>query len=227
VNEPPLIVVDLDGTVCLGDAPVLAFASRAFAHLEPTTRARAHAALEAFLAGDATAVPGARDGYQAGARIASALGVGPEAREAAFAASRTAIDEWLGEIRAPERLVDALRAAAARRVLVTNSPAPAVARVLAALGIRDVFHDVVPSAGKPERMAEALDALGVSRRVDPHALATIGDIWANDHAEAHARGASTFLIDTADFGDGEPTARARTPDELAPAVAAWATVSTW
>ena len=92
-------------------------------------------------------------------------------------------------------------------------------------------HPTTPAADQPEFTewkntagraieAAALDRAGVL--ASGHALASLGDIWENDHAEIQARGGVTFLIDRHRRGDGAPTRRAATAEELYPAIRDWA-----
>lgn len=223
-----LLVLDLDGTLCLGDAPVLAYARAAAQALGGRAGRQLLDAAERFLAGEPAIVPGASDGYQAIARLGGDAGLGRRELGEAYARSRAALDDWIHEVRAPEgaaRLLASLPAAGVRRALVTNA-AGGLDRLLAALGLADVLDDVVGGAAKPDRMPERLDALEAELApsgLDPaDRLAGMGDIWRNDLAAIAERDGSTFLIDRHSTGDGSPTARAARPEDLLGALAEWA-----
>jgi len=218
VSEPAgLLVIDLDGTLCLGDAPVRAYGRHAAeAAGDPALVER----LDAFLDGRES-IPGAGDGYQAVAALARAAGVEQEDIGAAFMRSREGYAEWVGEVSAPEGVVELLGGLdGVRRVLVTNAPPPGLRELLAGIGVAPVLDSVVTAAGKPKGMPAVLDRLQLT--TPGAALASLGDIWANDHAEVHARGGATFLIDRHGLGEGRPTARGARIEELYPAIEEWA-----
>lgn len=213
-----LLILDLDGTLCLGDEPVLRYARAAFEGVADPSAAVGR--VEAFLAGG-EAVGGARDGYQVVAAIARELGVEHENLGAAFRWSRADVEEWIDAVWAPPGIGELLGGlTGVRRILVTNSPAEGMGRLLDALGVRSVLDGVVTEAGKPAGMPAALDTAQAS--APGAALASLGDIWRNDHAEVRARGGATFLIDRFGLGDGEPTARADRVELLFPAIVGWA-----
>lgn len=213
-----LLVLDLDGTLVLGDAPVEAYGREAVDALPEQARGDAAARIAAFLAGDRDAVPGARDGYQAVARAARAAGADRDDLEAAFHRSRAAREGWLHAVRAPTGAVAVLGALdGVRRVVATNSPS-GVPALLEHVGLSTVVDDVIEGAGKPDGMPAVLDRFGV-----PGArIAGMGDIWINDLAEIAARGGTTLLIDRHGLSEGEPTVRGRVPEELLPAITEWA-----
>jgi len=212
------LILDFDGTLCVGDAPVREFARHAFESVSdgPTRLAR----LDAFLErGDG--IDSARDGYQAVAALAREVDVPRAVLEAAFQRSRADIASWIDEVHAPAGMRDLLAEIGhVTRVLITNSPAGGLDQVIEALGIRDVLDVFVTDAGKPSGMASALESAGV--QIDGPALASLGDIWVNDHAEIQARGGTTFLIDRHARGDGLPTRRAVRAEDLYPEIRAWA-----
>lgn len=213
-----LLVLDLDGTLVLGDAPVVAYGREAVEALPEAMRGGAAARIAAFLAGDRDAVPGARDGYQAVARTVRATGADRDVLEEAFRRSRADRDAWVHAVRAPTGAAAVLGGlTGVRRVVVTNSPGGA-AELLEHVGLADVVDEVVEAAGKPDGMPAVLDRLGY-----PGArTAGMGDIWVNDLAEIAARGGATFLIDRQGRDEGEPTRRGRVPEELLPALTEWA-----
>lgn len=213
-----LLVLDLDGTLCLGDAPVRRYAR--YAVESAADPAAVLDRVEAFLDGR-DPVGGAEDGYRAVALLATESGVEREDLAAAFRRSRAEFDAWIDEVWAPPGVVELLDdLAGIRRVLVTNSPPDGLGRLLEALGVRRSLDAVLTDARKPAGMPAALDAAQAS--APGAALASVGDIWVNDHAEVHARGGATFLIDRHRVPAGDPTARAERIEELYPAIRAWA-----
>ena len=221
--SPRTLVLDLDGTLCLGDAPVRAVLDRALAFVAKPERAPIRDLMERYLAGDHAAAPECRDGYQALTRLLLDAGLERPALSAAFMATREDYRSWLPEVHAPWPLLDVLAAMrGVRRVLATNSPAVGMQEILAEIGVLGHVDEVITDAGKPVGMPTILDRLGVPGRASRHALAGIGDIWANDLAEIHRRGGATFHIDHADIPEGEPTAVAATPEALAGALREWA-----
>ncbi|MFC0678020.1 HAD family hydrolase [Lysobacter korlensis] len=226
-----VLVLDFDGTVCLGDAPVYEYAAAVVRRLpeaeRPAGEERLHSALAGFFTGvrnpDLAEAP---DGYYAVAALAAELGVSDADRNAAYLESRTAVHAGEVPIFAPPGLRDVLDEARrhARVVLVTNAPERGVESLLGILGLGEVFDTVRGDAGKPAGMGPILDALleDAALRATPDRLLSVGDIWANDLAPAAERGCSTALIDRYGLGDGEPTHVAAAIVELYPAILNWA-----
>lgn len=204
-----VILFDFDGTVCLGDAPVLAYADAAFAGHSDS--ARAHELLRRFLNGAATGpLAGCRDGYQAVALLASHLDIDSATLARAFARCRTMIASGEAPVTAPAGLSSLIRELdGIVSLLVTNSPGDTLPPILAHLGLSDAFDEIVASAGKPQRMpaitAEVLDRYGL--RAAPARLLSIGDIWHNDLAAPAELGCSTIAIDPLGRNDGSPDLR--------------------
>lgn len=226
-----VLVLDFDGTVCLGDAPVLEYADAVVRKLpraqRPAGEARLRGALADFLAGvrnpDLAAAP---DGYYAVAALADELGVTDDDRNAAYLESRIRVHAGEVPIFAPPGLRDVLEEARrnVRVVLVTNAPEHGVEGLLGILGIGGVFDEVRGDARKPAGMGGILDRLladaGIGGR--PQRLLSVGDIWPNDLEPAHVRGCATALVDRYGSGTGTPTHRAATLPELYPAILDWA-----
>ncbi len=219
-----VLVLDLDGTLCLGDAPMRRVAHHAFSHLPAPDRERAVATLARFMAGEHALLPAARDGYDAVAIIATDGGVGVDELHESFMVTREEheLDLWLPHVRPPERLVAALHElSGVERVLVTNSPQPGIDRVVEHLGLARAIDEVITSAHKPNGMPAILDRIGVPATVTRVSLAAIGDRWVNDLAEVHERGGTTFHIAPDAWADGAPTRRAPEPDALAEDLLSW------
>ena len=220
----PVLVLDLDGTLALGDTPVLGYA-RAIESLAPQADGLT-AAVEAFLADPDSdeRLRSAQDGYQAVAALCETHGVDTELRNRAYALSRGALDRDLGDVQAPRGLVDALGALDAHLVLVTNSPRAGLDTLLAHLGVVELVQEVHTDAGKPDGMGPLLAAVlrqhGLT--AEPAHLMSVGDIWVNDLAPALELGCATAYVDTFHRQQGPAHVRARTLPELYPALRDWA-----
>jgi FMN phosphatase YigB (HAD superfamily) len=221
-----VLVLDLDGTVCLGDTPALLYAERV---------ARLTAAPEALL--EATAaflgqqVParapktltGAQDGYEAVKILGLTAGVTEEELSAAYVASRAEMSARPGDIHTPDGLVDLLAGIDAHRVILTNSPRSGLEEILDHLGVRDVVDEVHTDALKPTRMTGHLDAfLDAFGTLDtPEWLMSVGDIWRNDLAPAVERGCVAAYVDAFDRRQGPAHVRAGSFTALYSAVSDW------
>lgn len=240
-----LLLLDFDGTVCLGDDPVLHYAAEVDAllaergrtvHDDGGVRAVVAAALDA---GDlqVPALPeraAVQDGYQLVQRLGRARGLSAEETGVAFRAGREALlaaGLRRSDVHAPAglaALLDEVRETAAV-VLITNSPAAAFAPWLEVLGLTGAFDAVVNDAGKPAGLPAALEAAleearggaGVEHVADTQIL-SVGDIWENDLAPVAARGGTTVLIDRFAAGVGSPDHRVPDFAAAAPILRQWA-----
>lgn len=222
----PVLVLDLDGTVCLGDTPVLLYAARVAA-LTVAPEALLETT-EAFLGqrlpGNAPkTLTGAQDGYEAVKILGLAAGVSEEELSAAYVWSRAAMSEQPGDIRTPDGLVELLDGLDAHRVIMTNSPGSGLDAILEHLGVRDVVDEVHTDALKPTRMTghldRLLDAFGLADR--PEWLMSVGDIWRNDLAPAVERGCVAAYVDAFDRRQGPAHVRAGSLAGLYSAVSDW------
>jgi len=102
------------------------------------------------------------------------------------------------------------------RILVTNAPGIRIDEALEALGLAGLFDRVITDAGKPSGLDEVLAELPADAR-----LLSIGDIWRNDLAPAHARGHQTALVGDFPDGNAQPTYRAADFSELIPQLEEW------
>lgn len=221
-----ILILDLDGTVLVGDQPVLRYAELAAQGLDDGTAAGVRGLVDGYLAGSPEPpVEHAVDGYAATAAAAIRAGVGADALQSAFERSRGELHAGLLPVDAPPGLADLLHAAAGRvlRVLATNAPAEDLDPVLHRVGLGGLFDRVHGRVGKPagqSRLAAGLlDEHGW--RDEPARMMSVGDIWANDLEPVAALGGRTALIDRWSRGDGAPGERGRTWPELIPAVHAW------
>lgn len=222
----PVLVLDLDGTVCLGDTPALLYAAQVAAHTDSPEAlvATAEAFLGQRLPEDAPkTLTGAQDGYEAVKILGLAAGVTEEQLSAAYVSSRAMMSERPGDIRAPEGLVDLLAGIDAHRVILTNSPGSGLDAILEHLGLRDVVDEVRTDALKPTRMIGHLDTfLEAFGTVDtPEWLMSVGDIWRNDLAPAVERGCVAAYVDAFDRRQGPAHLRAGSFVDLYAAVSDW------
>lgn len=220
----PVLVLDLDGTVALGDSPVLGYA-RAIESLAPAVGDLV-GAVRRFLADPAadSRLSGAQDGYQAVHLLSDAAGVTDPVRNAAYRQSRALLDADSGDVAPPEGLRDLLATLDAHLVLITNSPEAGLATVLARLGLTGLLDEVRTDAGKPTGMAGLLTELLTRYDIwsTPGRLLSVGDIWANDLEPALQLGCATAYVDTYDRRQGPAHVRAHTLPELYPSLRHWA-----
>jgi FMN phosphatase YigB (HAD superfamily) len=222
VDERAVLVLDFDGTVCVGDAPVWAYADAVLdvADADADMRSTVRAALGAYLGG-APESPVYADGYAAVAQLTRRI-ASREQQDDAFHASRRALAVGEVPVMTPPGLGSFLRALAgsAERVLVTNAPAEGVHETLDRLGIADAVDRVVTQAGKPDGWGVILPGLLAGR--DPARLLSVGDIWRNDLEQPLAAGCGTALIDR--FGQQNAVAHVTAPlfEDLYDDLTAWA-----
>lgn len=223
-----LLVVDLDGTLLIGDGPALDHA-RELAGLAdrrvPGAGTRLLGEVEAFLAAGGSPID-APDGYLAARSLALDAGLTRDDVSRAFLAHRARMASGEVPFHAPpgaRALLDDVRSTA-RVALVTNAPASGLPAIIAALGLDGAFDDVVGDAGKPSGLPGIVDDLlrGVSEPGDFRRVLSIGDIWENDLAPLASGGATTAHIDRHATGAGTPSLRAADFGGLAPAIRDWA-----
>lgn len=200
----PIIVLDFDGTVCVGDAPVWEYAEAVIsgildagsaagstgAHdLDASLRAR----LGAFLDGEPGS-PAYIDGYAAVGALAAEHATA-DLLQRAYQTSRRALAGGTVAVSAPDGLAEFLDGfgGSLERVLVTNAPLDGVRETLTAIGMADVIDRIVTDADKPAGWTRLLPALLDGR--DPSLLLSVGDIWGNDLEQPLAAGCATALID--------------------------------
>ncbi|TIH35170.1 HAD family hydrolase [Subtercola vilae] len=242
-----ILVLDFDGTVCLGDGPVFVYA-----RLIDEALASSSGGHPVGLVGDVVArflgageeadhepnemvsaalelVGTSADGYSAAEKFARSLGITDAQLSAAYTGSRRDLAAGLVETHAPAGLGALLGSLPARVqiVLVTNAPDAGVHQQLTTLELAEYFDDVITSAGKPAGMPAVLAALLEAHQLTDHPerLLSVGDIWQNDLEPAARLGAETALIERLAAPGARPTYRAETIEELYPAITAWASAS--
>lgn len=220
------LVLDFDGTVCLGDDPVRLYCEEVIRVLDQATGARITASLDGFLDGHPVAgLEESQDGYQAVQRLAAGVGVLPAQLDVAYRDSRRRFDAGEGQAWVPDGLLEELAAVRARGVdliLVTNAPMLGVRAFAERTGLAEHLTGVVPDAGKPTGMAPILQRL--LEQVDHRSerLMSVGDVWANDIEPALGLGCAAAYIDRFRTAPDEATATAPTIQGLYPVLRAWA-----
>lgn len=223
----PVLVLDFDGTVCVGDAPVWAYAEAVIAGIldrddsaDSGLDAGLRARLGAFLDGEPGS-PAYADGYAAVAELAAGH-ADEELLQRAYQRSRRELASGRLDVAAPEGLADFLDTLAGRadRILVTNALLDGVAETLDALGLSRSIDRVHAEARKPAGWDDLLPLLLDGR--DPRALLSVGDIWGNDLAAPLAAGCATALVDAFGHRAGPAHLIGRSLPELYPGIAAWA-----
>jgi FMN phosphatase YigB (HAD superfamily) len=234
----PLLVVDFDGTVCRGDAPVRYYAAVIADSLPPAAARDFLGAIERYLADGPAAAAASTDTVEAAALreaadswgavlslAARGYDVPGEVIGDAFERCRQRMIDPACAVEVVTPLMDTLAGlrGAARIVLVTNSPRDSMLPLLARLGIADAFDHIVAGAGKPDGLRRFLArSLGPDLRARPWRLFSIGDHYRNDIEPAVEIGGGAAFIDRFGRADGPATARAARAEDLLPVLRAWA-----
>lgn len=217
------LVVDLDGTLYTGDAPIRRYAAEV---------ARASGATELpelvaeYLGGGAGTV-GAEDGWQAVQALAvHRFGVDEAVLNDAFLRTRWGLADGSVPVRVPDGFVELLAELRGRvwLVLATNSPRDGLVELLSRLRVVGVFDEVVFSTRKPEGLRSLLVRLlgAAGLTVEPWRAFSLGDHWRNDIEPAYSMGAATGYIDRFGRDDGPAHLRAPTLCGLLDGIWYWA-----
>ena len=242
-----VLVFDFDGTVSLGLGPVRSYA-RFISEGLPIADATAFLAavdsglaLQTHLADDEPAahtIDGSVpiDGYDLVRLVSLGFPVTAADRDQAYLRSRHELATDAAPVTAPTGLAGFLAEARERAhlVLATNAPDIRITETLDTIGLSQAFDVIYTSVGKPAGLETILDtwldtvgeptADAVRRCASPsHTVLSIGDVWVNDLAPAHRRGASTALVGSSQANDATPTFRAEHIADLFPAIRAWLT----
>lgn len=222
-----VLILDFDGTICRGDAPVRDYAERVAAELEVDAARRFRDSLDAFLDdGQKDAIPGARDGYDAVTRLGTEAGVSHERVIDMFLTTRRELTDGRLPIEVPANLKSFLHdiSVNTRIVVVTNAPVAGLDSLLDRMGVRDLLDEAVGDARKPDGMGAIVDRLlnGIDAGQEPWRLFSVGDIWENDLRTPSERGCATGYIDRFRLGHGQPTVAASSIEELYERIQCWA-----
>ena len=226
-RDKPILVLDFDGTICIGDAPVWSYAEAVLDAISRNNRGedgllrrKIRSRLAAFLDGVPTSTPYS-DGYDAVAQLTAAHATPRQLRQA-YAASRVALAAGELSIMAPpglaEFLTDVHRSVVT--ILVTNAPDVGVRESLSTLALDDAIDRVVTDAHKPDGWEKLLPGMIDAR--SPEDVMVVGDIWTNDIAVPLRLGCSTALIDRFRQNPGPAHAVADNLPSLYPGIRQWA-----
>jgi FMN phosphatase YigB (HAD superfamily) len=228
VSARRALLLDFDGTTCIGDDPVYEYARLASANLPTAEASRLTATVSAFLNGriDDGVLAQAMDGYQAVETMGRTLGVGQPDLQAAFLTVRARLNTGEIAVHTPTGLIEFLaemRAAGVRLVLATNSPAEGLDALLSRLELHDAVDDVIADAGKPAGMAAIVDDVleAIDAHDEPERLLSVGDIWENDLRIPLERGCRTAYVDRFDRHAGPAHARASGIEDLFAPIREW------
>ncbi|SED96584.1 FMN phosphatase YigB, HAD superfamily [Arthrobacter alpinus] len=216
----PILILDFDGTVCLGDGPVLAYAEAVADQIPKAAQKTLHQGLASFLAEDPNA-PSYKDGYAAVAALAEGH-LNSAGRHHAYLASRQRLAEGTVEIDAPDGLAGFLDSldGVAFRLLLTNAPLNGVQESLSKLGLSNSVDLIIPDARKPAGFTDLLPILLANKA--PYELLSVGDVWSNDIDLPAREGCATAFIDRFEHRTGAATLRAPRFELLYDAISDWA-----
>ena len=227
------LLFDFDGTLYVGDLPILAYARHCAGQLCVVDATALIDNVRFFLEGKSVGdriidLGDARDGFEAVEILAAAAGLTAPQIDAAYRAARQDLAGSAFALDAPEGLIALLAwLQPARVVVVTNADRTGVQEVLDAIQIAEHIDQVITDAGKPDAMPEIIGA--TLRRIvaehQPQRLIAIGDRWSTDLADAHRLGAVTAMVDRFGRGDGTPTLRSSDLAGLVPEIRKWALTS--
>lgn len=209
----PILIFDFDGTVAVGDGPVVAYA-RGVADAADLGHGFAEEIARRLAASNTSDVI---DGYDLVRVAALEAGADDAALAAGYTASREALGSDRAPVATPAGLAELLASVEAERILVTNAPAVRLRDVLAGLGLAGSFDRIVTDAAKPAGLDALLDELAPTGAP----VLSIGDVWRNDLAPVHARGHATALVGAFTDPAAVPTYRAGRLEDLLPQIAAW------
>ncbi|MBG0741459.1 HAD family hydrolase [Paeniglutamicibacter antarcticus] len=219
-SELPLLLLDFDGTVCLGDGPVVAYAEAAAERMPAAARGGLIDGLERFLANHPGS-PAHKDGYAAVATLTADY-LDTEELNSAYTQSRERIAAGGIEISAAPGLHDFLAGLAGRafRVLLTNAPRTGISESLAELGLTDVLDGIIAQAAKPAGFHRLLPQLLKNRAAEE--VLSVGDVWVNDIDLPGRFGCATAFIDRFNHRTGPANLHAASFDQLYPGIGEWA-----
>lgn len=184
----PTIVFDFDGTLALGDGPIVAYARAIAARIgDDSFPARADTALIAYAAGETSY----RDGYDAVATLAAEDQVSAAVVGAAYDDSRALLGTNQAAVSAPADLSNFLRRIEDRAhlVLATNAPGDGVTALLSSWGIVNAFDAMHFRVGKPSGLLPIL-----TEALARGPVLSVGDLHEFDLAPAAQLGADTALV---------------------------------
>ncbi|WP_298048334.1 HAD family hydrolase [uncultured Bifidobacterium sp.] len=197
------VAFDFDGTVCLGDGPVRAYAQEASQYLDAVAAGRLHDELSRYLRCPKS-MPEYSDPYDAVAACARGK-MAPEQLQDAYLYSRQQLRLGTVDVRMPDGLPDFLAelgGMGCSRMLVTNSPIIGLKETLRRFGVEDQFDGLLPDAHKPtgwhgivRRLIGGGSPCADEPRIPSDArMMGIGDYWANDIEPLNELGQLTAFV---------------------------------
>lgn len=213
---PATIIFDFDGTLAVGNGPVLAYAGQVVEAAGDGFLQRVAEGLAEFEAGNSRY----RDGYDVVGTLAAAEGVTAAQLGQAYQRSRELLGTDTAPVATMPGLGDFLTGLHrhARLVLATNAPQTGVDHVLDSWGVRGAFDALHFTVGKPAGLTALVrDALAKGP------VLAVGDIAEYDLAPAWSQGADTALVGATAADDHVTvTMRGRTLADLRTAIESWA-----
>lgn len=213
---PATIIFDFDGTLAVGNGPVLAYARQVAEVAGEGFLQRVEAGIADFEAGNSPC----RDGYDVVGSLAAAEGVTEAQLGRAYQRSRELLGTEAAPVTTMPGLDDFLTGLRrhARLVLATNAPEVGVDAVLDAWGVREAFDALHFAVGKPAGLAAVVrDTLAEGP------VLAVGDIAEYDLAPARSQGADTALVGATAADDSiTVTMRGRSLADLRTAIESWA-----
>jgi FMN phosphatase YigB (HAD superfamily) len=231
-------IIDFDGTVYRGDAPIRYYAELIADTMVQAEREPYLEALDRYLKDGPGAARDSEDTVEAAVLRESVDGWGAafhlagrcydvpsEVTEFAFARCRLWMTKPECDIEAVEPLIEALADIRdlATILLVTNSGELGLRPLLDRLGVITAFDEIVAGAGKPDGLRRLLQQrLGGDLRTRPWRVFSLGDHYRNDIEPAIEIGAPAGYIDRYGRHDGPATASAGNVEDLLPTLRRWA-----
>lgn len=224
------LVFDFDGTLYVGDLPVLSHARHCAEQLSDAEATTLIDNVRLFLEGKSVGdrfvdLAPARDGLQAVEMLGAAAGLSTEQINDAYRASRRDLAGSAFAMDAPDGLRELLAGLERAHVMVvTNAGPTGVHEVLESVELSPYIDEVITGAGKPDSMPGIITAVlqRIAAPDQPRRLMVVGDRWDTDLTGAHRLGAATALVDRFGRGDGTPTFRAAELAGLIPGIRDWA-----
>lgn len=216
----PILVFDFDGTLYRGDRPFRIWAEAMAKSMSVAAQTAFLNHVERFLDGDMPIPFVQGDNWEAMVSIAEPYVEDHASWEKAFWDARHYMLAHPQSVEVPDALRDFLRWARGRATLVlaSNSPELALWPLLQGLCLKDAFHRIVPSAGKPAGLTQVPGEEGTA---NPGRCLSIGDNYRNDIAPAVKAGWRTAHISPRGIFPGPATWKGRTVEEVLPAVVGW------
>jgi FMN phosphatase YigB (HAD superfamily) len=233
-----IAIIDFDGTLYRGDAPVRYYAELVAGSMIEADREQYLETLDRYLKDgpgasldsedtvEAAVLREAVDGWGAAYNLAHrCYGVPREPTESAFARCRLWMTKPECDIEVVQPLIDTLASIRDRvtLLLVTNSPELGLRPLLDRLGVTSAFDEIVVGAGKPDGLRRLLQRrLGTDLRARPGRVFSLGDHYRNDIEPAIEIGAPAGYVDKYGRQDGPATVSASRVEDLLPALRGWA-----